>query len=437
MTEEPAQRPLAILTALGSRGDVNPMLGFAVGLQRVGIDTLVVLPETYVPLAAALGLKTEVAISHHEFQAQLNDPRFWQPYAGARLLLADWIPKSLPILYEIIQRHHRPGRTLLIAHPLDLASRVFRDRHPETPLISVHLAPVSIRSRTSPPKLIDGWRDGIRSSQAFVDLGYWLIDRLLVRRWLEKPLNRFRRQLGLAPVSRPLHQWWFSPDRVLCFFPEWFGPSDAPSHFRFVGFPRYDGPEADNVEDAEQLLQRLAASSLQQTDRPIVFTAGSAHLHGEAFFQAAVDVCRKRQWPALLLTSRESQIPCDRPAFIQWASYIPLGLLLPNARAMVHHGGIGTTSQALAASTPQLICPMAFDQFDNGERVKSFGCGDCLPMSRLNADQLEKKLVELLRTPAASKLRIIGPKDFQAPADVVDLAVRNALSLLRRADRQV
>lgn len=428
MNAEPVQRPLAILTALGSRGDVNPMLALAVGLQRAGIETLVILPETYAPLAASLGLKSEVAISHDEFQAQLHDPRFWQPYAGARLLLADWIPKSLPILYEIIERHHRPGRTVLIAHPLDLASRVFRDRHPDTPLMSVHLAPLAIRSRTAPPKLIDGWRD-FRSPQALVDLAYWSVDRLLVRRWLEVPLNRFRQQLGLAPVSRPLHHWWFSPDRVLCFFPEWFGPPDAPSQFRFVGFPRYDGPEAADANIAKQLLQRVAAVSVEPSVRPIVFTAGSAHLHGDAFFLAAVEVCRKRQWPAILLTSRESQLPTGRPAFVQWASYVPLGDLLPHVRALVHHGGIGTTSQALAVGLPQLICPMAFDQFDNGERVKKFGYGDCLPMSSLNADQLEKKLVELLIAPTVPEHGLICRRDFQATSEVVDDAVRNVLSL--------
>jgi len=41
----------------------------------------------------------------------------------------------------------------------------------------------------------------------------------------------------------------------------------------------------------------------------------------------------------------------------------------------VHHGGIGTASQAFAAGIPQLITPFAHDQFDNAARVESLGCG--------------------------------------------------------------
>ena len=36
---------------------------------------------------------------------------------------------------------------------------------------------------------------------------------------------------------------------------------------------------------------------------------------------------------------------------------------------------MGTTSQAFAAGIPQVIRPLAFDQFDNAERVEKLGCG--------------------------------------------------------------
>jgi len=41
----------------------------------------------------------------------------------------------------------------------------------------------------------------------------------------------------------------------------------------------------------------------------------------------------------------------------------------------VHHGGIGTASQAFAAGIPQLITPFAHDQFDNAAHVERLGCG--------------------------------------------------------------
>ena len=52
-----------------------------------------------------------------------------------------------------------------------------------------------------------------------------------------------------------------------------------------------------------------------------------------------------------------------------WLPYVPLRALLPRCAALVHHGGIGTTAEALRAGVPQVIVPLAYDQFDNAARV--------------------------------------------------------------------
>jgi len=41
----------------------------------------------------------------------------------------------------------------------------------------------------------------------------------------------------------------------------------------------------------------------------------------------------------------------------------------------VHHGGIGTTAEALRAGVPQVIVPLAYDQFDNAARVTALRTG--------------------------------------------------------------
>lgn len=42
---------------------------------------------------------------------------------------------------------------------------------------------------------------------------------------------------------------------------------------------------------------------------------------------------------------------------------VPHGALLPLCDAVMHAGGAGTTSAALLAGVPQLLCPLHFDQF--------------------------------------------------------------------------
>ncbi len=60
--------------------------------------------------------------------------------------------------------------------------------------------------------------------------------------------------------------------------------------------------------------------------------------------------------------------------------------------AFVHHGGIGTMSQALRAGVPQLIRPMAHDQFDNANRAVRLG----VAMKLLPRDYRVKNVVNAL-----------------------------------------
>jgi UDP:flavonoid glycosyltransferase YjiC (YdhE family) len=77
-------------------------------------------------------------------------------------------------------------------------------------------------------------------------------------------------------------------------------------------------------------------------------------------------------------------------------SYVPLSQLLPHAAALIHHGGIGTCSQALRASIPQVIQPLAFDQFDNAARIQKLGVGTMIPKRRFQASTIAQRLQALL-----------------------------------------
>jgi UDP:flavonoid glycosyltransferase YjiC (YdhE family) len=51
---------------------------------------------------------------------------------------------------------------------------------------------------------------------------------------------------------------------------------------------------------------------------------------------------------------------------------------MPNVRAMVGHGGSGTTRHALAAGVPAVIFPAFADQPRNARRVAELGAGIAL-----------------------------------------------------------
>ena len=67
-------------------------------------------------------------------------------------------------------------------------------------------------------------------------------------------------------------------------------------------------------------------------------------------------------------------------------NYASFDLLLPKLAALIHHGGIGTSAQCLAAGIPQLITPWAHDQFDNASRLRRLGVARSIaPLANTNA----------------------------------------------------
>lgn len=63
---------------------------------------------------------------------------------------------------------------------------------------------------------------------------------------------------------------------------------------------------------------------------------------------------------------------------------------------MVHHGGIGTLAEALAAGIPQLIRPTAHDQPDNAARLERLGVAATVRPKDYRAATVARRLEALL-----------------------------------------
>jgi UDP:flavonoid glycosyltransferase YjiC (YdhE family) len=132
---------------------------------------------------------------------------------------------------------------------------------------------------------------------------------------------------------------------------------------------------------------------------PIAFTPGSANIFGMKFFQAAADACKILGKRGILLTRFAEQIPTSLPPNVRHFDFAPFKELLPRCEALVHHGGIGSLSQAMSAGIPQVIMPMGFDQIDNAHRVGRLGVGDSLFPKRFDGDRLAMTLRNLMANP--------------------------------------
>ena len=113
---------------------------------------------------------------------------------------------------------------------------------------------------------------------------------------------------------------------------------------------------------------------------PVVFFTGTGIRHAASVLRAPRSRCAGHPGRrGVLLSSFAENFKATLPPFIHAEAYAPFSQLLPRAAAFFHHGGIGSIAQALAAGTPQIAVPSAFDQADNGARIERLGVGVVVP----------------------------------------------------------
>lgn len=74
----------------------------------------------------------------------------------------------------------------------------------------------------------------------------------------------------------------------------------------------------------------------------------------------------------------------------------PPSTLAPYAKALIHHGGIGTTQETLACGKPALCLPQGLDQADNAARLERLGVGTWIRPSAQARSPIAEKLQMLL-----------------------------------------
>jgi UDP:flavonoid glycosyltransferase YjiC (YdhE family) len=252
------------------------------------------------------------------------------------------------------------------------------------------------RSAHAPPRVggpvVPAWLP-MRIRRAVVDSVDPVLDLMI-----GPALNRFRRELGLPKVRAILKDWIHSPERVIGLFPEWFAPiqPDWPAQTRLSGFPLYDEIDVTPMPGEVEAF-------LQAGEAPIAFTPGSAMWNARRFFEASAAACARIGRRGILLTRHADHLPAHLPAGVIHVPFAPFSALLPRCAAFVHHGGIGSSAQALASGVRQLVMPFTHDQPDNADRLKRLGVAHIIratAYSELTAAAALNRLLRDERIPA-------------------------------------
>ena len=375
-----------VLNTFGSFGDVHPYLALALELKRRGHDPLVATAEFYRSKIESAGVAfAPVAPNIGDL---LSKPemieRIWRPRTGPDFLIRQYLLPALAESFDdLVSACH--GADLFVSHPAGYAGPVVAELM-NLRWLSVALQPMIFLSAFDLP-LIAGipLLNSLYKMSGGAGRLVLRFTKGFVAGWAE-PIHALRKRAGLPMLKKnPMFEGQFSPYGTLALFsPHFSSPQrDWPPHTHVTGFPFYDQPgfETNGTE---------LARFLDEGPPPVLFTLGSsAVMQPESFYEESLKAAVRFGFRAILLGMRGANA---LPSTVYATDYLPYSLFMPRCSAIVHQGGIGTTSQALRAGRPMVIVPWAFDQPDNAERARKLAVSRTLSRSRYNAKRVGRAL---------------------------------------------
>jgi len=342
------------LLTWGSHGDIRPFVALAKGLQAAGHEVhllIVALDPAYLAPASEPGLRitlmTPLELSPEQAEAYGQAVyRARNPITQLATLLRLCFAPAEDAIFAAA-RHLSAASDLLIGHyvmhPLQIAAE-----EASRPYISLQLAHAGIPSDYSHPIGLAGLgRLGHRLM--------WKLTRVAVQHVVGPYVNRLRRKAGLSPVRDVIGQVWLSSQlNLVAVSPQLCRRQpDWPETVQICGF--LDMPNTG----IEAPLPPALAAFLAAGEAPVYMTLGSwmpADRRGQTqtlalLSQAAMQAnCRAiiqcHDWQACGFESDERLL---------FVGHAPHQLIFPQCRAVVHHGGAGTTQSATQAGVPSIV----------------------------------------------------------------------------------
>jgi len=398
-----------LFTTFGSFGDLHPYLAIGAELCRLGHSASIGASAAYREKIQAQGLgfepiRPDVSLGDSEII-----PYFFDQARGTERV----IRAMASVIRETYEDTAAAARRYdaLVTHPLSFAAVMVAEKR-KMPWISSVLAPGSFLSAYDPPVPAPyPWLVKVRALGPRAMRALWRLLSPISLRWMQ-PILELRRELGLPWRGNPLFEGAHSPELVLALFSRAFAQPqpDWPKQTVVAGFPFHDAPSGFESELAPEL-----ASFLDSGPPPVVFTLGSSAVAAAGdFYTVSLRAVERVGARALFLTGPHPQALPDQlpPGVLAWP-YAPHERVFPRSAAIVHHGGIGTTAQALRSGRPMLVVPFAHDQFDNADRARRLGAAKVVA---------RRKYSEHIA--ADSLLRLLSESQCRASAEKIGHAIR-------------
>lgn len=388
-----------VLSSVGSAGDIFPLVGVAAALRARGHSPLMATHAEYRAVVEAAGVAfLPLPPSQEEIEAALGIDtselvRKTTKATGLEFAVRRIAMPFLKAAYDTMAQACADA-DLVVTHTSAFAARLAAEKL-RLPWLSAVLAPFAFMSEFDPPLLLASPTLEQIRKHAGVGLERAVIHvlKLWAAPWTDT-YRRMREELGLPAQPNPLFEGQFSPLGTLALYSKLFGAPqpDFPRRTTITGFSFFDA--SASARGLDPALGRF----LEAGPPPLVFTVGSALIHEpRGFFEAAAGAAYMLGRRAVLLAGADDpqlRKLAGRDIYVA-SGFVPHSAIFPRADAVIHHGGVGTTAQALRAGRPELVVPYTADQPDNAMRLARMGVSRTLPIGMFTARRAALEIARL------------------------------------------
>ncbi len=393
-----------LLSTIGTRGEVQPLVALAVRLRELGQEVRLCAPPDFREWAEGLGIS--FAPMGPELRSTAKpDSAMVKAMAtpeGRRQLAEAMVVNQ----FETLPSAAEGCDAVVGGMALNIAAHSVAERK-DIPYFFTAYCPITLPSLHHRPPVFSGWAP--KNPGAAIP-SQWAED---AERWNEHwggVLDGQRAKLGLGPVDdvrghifteRP----WLAADPVLA---PWLGPSALDVHQTGAWL----------LPDHSPLSPELAAF-LDDGEPPVYFGFGSIRAP-EEIAKAMIEAARTHGRRAIVSRGWTELAPIDDEPDCLVIGDVNQQALFPRVAAVVHHGGAGTTTAAARAGVPQVLVPQMFDQPYFAERVTALGVGTSIS-GEPSAGSLTSALSRVLDPGVASRARQVGS---EVRVDGTDVAAK-------------
>lgn len=405
---------IKILT-VGTRGDVQPFLALAKGLQARGHEVTLCTGSEFKGFIESNG----VAFS----PIRADYLELTQSETGKKMLSGNPIAimKSmktviLPMMEHMLEDFWESAQDaeVLIYHPkafggYDIAEKL------AIPAFIAHPDPLvkPTGAFTNPAFPIPFRSTRLNKASFRVNRSYMLSFAKLVNDWrkhtLGLPTKRSFRTDDTHLNGKALPVLYGCSPSVIPFDSSW---NDAVS---MEGFWFLE--EESGWEPSPELL-----SFLDEGAPPIAVSFSSMPLKNpDSVYVMLQEALRETGQRGILITGSSGMKSTSADPNLFEVAALPHSWLFPKAKAIIHHGGAGTTAAALRAGRPMIICPFTGDQPFWARRMQEMGVAvDPLKEKDMSVDAFASRIREVVENDSFQRQAALLSKKITQEKGVAD-----------------